>query len=215
MGLACGDSATADSLQCLFPRSNGFLKQKQLFAIELRHSEGTLTLGDVPNDFISGLVYMPVQSCGHWEVALAHVSCKEQQYLDGPSGAILDSGTDAIVGPTFAVISLANALGATTAPAVIEGYGGQVTFYQVPCDARATLPNVTLVLGGSGSQAAQVALSGEQLVAPAKGDAAGDLCYLRLAGWATDSWILGAAFFEAIRGVVFDATNRRVAVSLF
>lgn len=230
LGLACSDGVPAGSLQCLFPQGEegeeGLRQRRRVFSLQLRPTSGTLTLGPVPAAYRSSLYFMPpMRRCGHWSVPLLALSSENPGGTDEnplpatltgasaeswPRDAVLDSGTDGIVGPTFDIMALAHSLGAAPAHAV-EGYGGEVTFYKVPCAARITLPPVTLTFGIWG-QEANVTLSGKDLVSESTGD--GKECHLRLAGWATRSFILGSAFLGRLNAAVFDLDRLAVGLAL-
>lgn len=235
-GLACGQGAPTGALRCLLPsvthqQLSGYLMdRKRIVSLQLGESGGMLTVGSIPPEMQGSLVFMPGQDdCGHWSVPLVDLhlengagSMPSKNYLQSEAQAIIDSGTDGIVGPTFTVIALAEALGAKAAPA-IEGYGGEVSFYTVPCTARLTLPNITLSLGSPGLDTqGSVTLVGEDLVVPPSVSASAvdapaasdERCHLRLVGWETQSWILGKAFLKRLRGAVFDLDRRGVALAL-
>lgn len=225
LGLSCSEMALAGALDCILPSpdENGDNSSDlagdnadRIFSLQLRKDSGTLIVGPVPDEYKASLVPMPQSSqCGHWTLPMLSFHVKgssSQELLSGPTDAMLDSGTNSIVGPTFQVIVLARLLGASPAP-MGEGYGGKVTFYRVPCAARITLPAVTLSLGTRGKEA-NVTLRGEDLIAPPVGDGVNQLCRLQVAGWETRSWILGATFLTKIRAAVFDLGQQRVSLAL-
>lgn len=224
LGLACGDGLAAPALRCAVPGPSASSAEQQVFSLQLREEGGTLSLGFVPPQFQASLVWMPpTANCGHWNVpffSLAVASrtpaSSPEEILGGPriADALLDSGSDGIVGPTFAVISLARALGASPAAAA-EGYGAEVTFYTVPCAAAVTLPHLTLGLGVKGAERgeASVTLTGSDLVT-VSGTGNTTTCHLRLAGWGTESWILGRAFLTRLKATVFDVESKSVGLAL-
>lgn len=222
MGLACGDGLAAPALRCAVPGPSASSAEQRVFSLQFRgDGGGTLGLGFVPPQLQASLVWMPAtQTCGHWNVplfslAVASRTGAPKEIVSGPRivDALLDSGSDGIVGPTFAVISLARALGASPAPSA-EGYGAEVTFYTVPCAAAVTLPHLTLGLGAEGSERgeANVTLTGSDLVTVGLGNSTS--CHLRLAGWGTESWILGRAFLTRLKASVFDVEKRSVGLAL-
>jgi len=207
MGLACGSGA-AESLDCIL---HG---RKRMFSLQLSPEGGQLTLGSMPTELLPSLTFMPSSGqCGHWTVPMTSVSINDgdaqKNRLQSVATAIIDSGTRGIVGPTFAVIALVEQLGAKPAAAG-DGTGGEVSFYTVPCAARVNLPGLSITLGSS-DQEVKVTLDGEALVDPAEDN--GDQCHFHLAGWETDSWILGAAFLTKLRGVMFNVDARQVAIA--
>lgn len=241
LGLGCGEGAeTNDALKCLLPAATGKRESDgmealrnslgmyddsvpaptfdRVFALQLRPDGGRLSLGFVPAEYRSSLVFMPSNNhCGHWGLPLLALSASTdfagpaRDLLGGPAEAILDSGSDGIVGPTFAVISLAQTLNATPATAK-DGYGGEVSFYKVPCSARVGLPPVKLSLGRWGEEA-NVTLEGKDLVRLGQ-DENQQECHLRIAGWETQTWILGGAFMSRLTAAVFNLERRFVALSL-
>jgi len=236
IGLACGQGAPTGALRCLLPSAtrpqiSEYLEDKErIFTLELGANGGMLSVGFIPPEYQGSLVFMPPsEDCGHWSVPLLSLSLDEgvggstpHNRLDSGGEAIIDSGTDSIVGPTFTVIALAQALGAEPGPA-IEGYGGQVSFFTVPCASRLTLPNMTLSLGSPGPDTqAFVTLGAEDLIGPPSASSSASLassgieerCRLRIVGWETQSWILGKIFLRRLRGTVFDLDRRRVALAL-
>lgn len=221
LGLACGDDQAAGALRCAVPGPSASSAEQRVFSLQLQEDGGTLGLGFVPPQFQSSLIWMPpAKDCRHWNVpllslAVASRSAVPAEVVGGPRtvDALLDSGSDGIVGPTFAVISLARALGASPAAAA-EGYGAEVTFYTVPCAAAVTLPHVTIGLGVRGSEhgEANVTLTGGDLVTVGLGNTS--TCHLRLAGWGTESWILGRAFLTQLKAAVFDVDKKSVGIAL-
>jgi hypothetical protein len=224
-GLSCSEMALAGALDCILPNpadngdDNNDLavgNAERIFSLQLRKDSGTLTVGPVPDEYKKSLVHMPkLTQCGHWTVPLLsfHVAgSSSKDLISGQTDAMLDSGTNSIVGPTFQVIELARLLGASPAP-MGEAVGGQITFYRVPCASRITLPAVTVSLGARGKEA-NVTLRGEDLIAPPVGDGVDQLCRLQVAGWETRSWILGATFLTKIRAAIFDLGQQRVSIAL-
>lgn len=222
LGLGCSDEgASIDALACVVPppapRPLDLFgpRPRRVFCLQLTPSGGTLTLGSVPRAVQLNLVSMPAApECGHWTVPLLALGVKSgsaaPQRLVGDADAVLDSGSDGVVGPTFAVIELARRLGASAAKPG-EGYGGEVTFYQVPCDAADNLPSVSLQLGDAHGATVTVELRGSDLVSV--GREGEESCHLRVVGWETQSWILGAVFLSRLQGVVFDVDNGAVAIA--
>lgn len=226
-GLSCSEMALAGALDCILPSPEDSAYDghqtgeeegdtERIFSLQLRKDSGTLTVGPVPDEYKKSLVHMPrLSQCGHWTVPLLSFRVagpSSQDLISGQTDAMLDSGTNSIVGPTFQVIALARQLGASPAP-MGEAVGGQITFYRVPCASRITLPAVTVSLGTRGKEA-NVTLRGEDLIAPPVGDGADQLCRLQVAGWETRSWILGATFLTKIRAAIFDLGQQRVSIAL-
>lgn len=216
LGLACG-GGEAGSLRCLFPQELAEVQPEHVITMQLTKDGGKLVVGSVPAEYRASLYFMPpARVCGKWTAPLLALSAATSgamevfKGLQKPSEALLDSGTMSIVGPTFDVIALARTLGATPAPAK-DGYGGEVSFYNIPCAAQLTLPPVTLTLGAWG-QEANVTLTGKELVSEGSEDS--ETCRLRIAGWETESWILGVAFIEHLRGMVYDLDKHMVGLSL-
>lgn len=211
LGLACSEDLPAGAASCVLPQA------PRMFALQLLPEGGTLSFGSIPLEYMSSLKLMPPSSrCGHWTVPLLAMSVGDsaqdpRQDRSAPSvEAIIDSGTNGIVGPTFDVIALARLLGGTPAPAG-DAFGGLVTFYTVPCTAAASLPTVTLSLGARGREA-NVTLDGDALVKMESDDRKD--CFLHIAGWETDSWILGVAFLKQLRAAVFNLDDQQVGFAL-
>lgn len=217
MGLGCSDGTANGALQCVLPHSDDPDAPQRVFTLQLKPEGGTLILGYVPAEYRASMYFMPPsESCGHWAVPLLSLNVREgwnapRDQLSGTARAILDSGTDGIIGPTFAVIKLARALNATPAKAG-SGYGGEVTFYTVPCTARVDLAPVTLSFGEWGSEA-NVTLTGEDLVRLGTTEDSQD-CHLRMAGWETQEWIMGAALLQKLKGTIYYPDKNQVALSL-
>lgn len=212
LGLGCDDGGSVSALKCLLPEG-----KHRTFTLQLDEDGGSLSFGDVPPQYQGSLVFMPPsESCSHWAVPLLGLSAAGRDFLGDGSGAlaILDSGSDGIIGPTFAVIALAEKMGATSAPAG-EGYGGQVTFYTVKCSSI-DLPDLTFSLGDASSPGmmANLTLPGQSLMYQGSGDVDSNDCRLRLVGWETQSWILGRAFMTHLKATVFDMDQHQVALSL-
>lgn len=223
LGLGCSsEGAAVDALACVVPvlPQRPLLlgpPQHRVFCLQLTPTGGTLTLGSVPQTVQLNSVPMPPASdCGHWTVPLRSLSVQSSgsssssQKLVHDAEAILDSGSDGIIGPTFAVIELANRLGASPGKAG-EGYGGEVTFYEVSCDAALNLPSVTLDLGNAQGTTTSVTLRGSDLVKAGRDGE--ETCHLRVAGWETQSWILGAVFLTRLQGVSFDVDSGIVSIA--
>lgn len=212
MGLGCDNGGSAGALRCLLPEG-----EHQTFTMQLDDDGGSLSFGEVPPQYQGSLVFMPpTESCGHWAVPMVGLSAAGHDFLEvgGGAQAIIDSGSDGIVGPTFAVIALAEKMGATPAPPG-DGYGGQVTFYTVKCSSI-DLPDLTFSLGDASSPGmlANVTLPGQSLVYQGNSDSDSNDCRLRLVGWETQSWILGRAFMTHLKATVFDVGQHQVALSL-
>eukprot|EP00746_Dinoflagellata_sp_MGD_P004176 gnl/MRDRNA2_/MRDRNA2_108063_c0_seq1.p1 gnl/MRDRNA2_/MRDRNA2_108063_c0~~gnl/MRDRNA2_/MRDRNA2_108063_c0_seq1.p1 ORF type:complete len:380 (-),score=47.59 gnl/MRDRNA2_/MRDRNA2_108063_c0_seq1:9-1148(-) len=222
-GMSCNNAPAAGLLDCLQDEKR--LRQR-IFALELGPETGQLTLGFVPTEFRSSLVQMPpMVYCGKWQVPLGSMSV--QMWNDQPPvgfnlggkdgdrvNAILDTGTQGLVGPTFAVIELARGLGAEPGKAK-GGYGGQIDFYTVPCGARGTLQHLILQIGEGKTNATSVnvTLTGSDLVGSNGINADGTgKCTLHLAGWETDVWILGSIFLRKLRAVVYDVDKSMVSI---
>eukprot|EP00747_Dinoflagellata_sp_TGD_P166001 gnl/TRDRNA2_/TRDRNA2_188136_c0_seq1.p1 gnl/TRDRNA2_/TRDRNA2_188136_c0~~gnl/TRDRNA2_/TRDRNA2_188136_c0_seq1.p1 ORF type:complete len:402 (-),score=51.61 gnl/TRDRNA2_/TRDRNA2_188136_c0_seq1:46-1251(-) len=217
MGLGCSMGAVASTLDCLLPTSTN--KEQKVFAIQLQgDGTGTLSLGYVPEAYRASLVEMPAGSgTEQWTVPLqaiaasASTSRSSQNYLSAPTEAIVDSGSDGVVGPAAVIETLAATFGAAAAA---PDAAHKVSFYSVPCSNKDSMGTLEFTLG-AGDSAAKVRLHGEDLVgAPADSGPGQQLCHLRLVGWDTSSWILGAAFIERLTAVVFYPDRKQVAVSL-
>lgn len=222
-GLSCNDGPAPGLLDCLQDQKR--LRQR-VFALEMGPEKGKLTLGFVPTEFRNNLVAMPpMVYCGKWEVPLGSMSV--QMWNDQPPvgfnlggkggdrvNAILDTGTQGLVGPTFAVIELARGLGAEPGKAK-GGYGGQIDFYTVPCGARGTLQHLILQvgMGKTNETSVNVTLTGSDLVGSngITADGTGK-CTLHLAGWETDVWILGQIFLRKLTAVVYDIDKAAVSI---
>jgi hypothetical protein len=222
LGLGCSEEgALTDALACVVPPVpwQPLLlgpRQHRVFSLQLTPEGGSLALGSVPREVQLNLVNMrPTQDCGHWTVPLVALTLDHSQdasrrkTLVRDAEALLDSGSDGIIGPTFAVIELARLLGASPAKAG-EGYGGEVTFYEAPCDAASDFATVSLTLGDKTGASASVTLRGSDLIAAGKEGE--DTCHVRIAGWDTQSWILGAVFLTRLQAVAFDVDTGVVGI---
>jgi hypothetical protein len=120
--------------------NQGLIKQP-LFAFYLPSTSGAmgeLIIGDTDSSHYSGeLQYVPLSAETYWEVKLD--SMKVGNATATVSKAILDTGTSLLAAPTTFVEEVARAVGAKP---VTSGE------YSVDCSARATMPNVEVVLNG-------------------------------------------------------------------
>lgn len=222
-GFSCNDGPAPGLLDCLQDQKR--LRQR-VFVLELGPDAGTLTLGFVPPELRNSLVSMPpMVYCGKWQVPLQSMSV--QMSIDQPPvsfklggdgkdriNAILDTGTQGLVGPTFAVIELARGLGAEPGKAK-GGYGGQIDFYTVPCGARGTMQHLIVQIGAgkSSETSVNVTLTGADLVGSNGINADGTgRCKLHVAGWATDVWILGTTFLKKLKAVAYDVDQASVSI---
>ncbi|KAI5761284.1 CTSD protein [Gulo gulo luscus] len=122
------------------------LVEKNIFSFYLNRDPGAqpggeLMLGGTDSKYYKGpLSYLNVTRKAYWQVHMERVDVGSSLTLcKGGCEAIVDTGTSLIVGPVDEVRELQKAIGAVP---LIQGE------YMIPCEKVATLPEVTLQLGG-------------------------------------------------------------------
>lgn len=215
LGLGCSSLAPAGALDCAWPWD------RKVFTLSMDQDGGELFLGSVPSQYQSSLVYLPPgDDCSHWTAPLLSLTVFKagempQNVLAGTHTAILDSGSDGLVGPARQVEELAARMGGASEKTG-EGYDASVRFFTAPCDQ--VLADIEVTLGtadGSESNGASVRISGEYLMSAEARNSGQARCRLRLVGWEkTQEWILGRVFLTRIQAAVFDIDAQRVGLAL-
>jgi len=160
---------------------------------------GEMTLCDMdPKHYTGDIAWEPVTHADYWRINMDSLSIGTNSYGKSVS-AIVDTGTSLMAGPTAAVKSINEAIGATP---VINGE------YSVPCEKIDSLPNIDIVLGGK-----TFTLTGKDYVLEI--DQLGQkICLSGFIGIDIPPpngplWILGDVFIGKFY-TVFDAGNKRV-----
>lgn len=100
---------------------------------------GELLLGGIDSSHYTGeITYVPVTTKGYWQFKMDGLSLNGESMCTDCQ-AIADTGTSLIAGPTDVIRSLNTKLGAR------EIMSGE---YQIDCGIVASLPNVTVTIGG-------------------------------------------------------------------
>ncbi|WPK22815.1 hypothetical protein PUMCH_000031 [Australozyma saopauloensis] len=102
---------------------------------------GVATFGGYDESLFSGkLTWLPVRRKAYWEVKFEGIGLGDEYAELAETGAAIDTGTSLITLPS-SLAEIVNAkIGAT------KSWSGQ---YQVDCDSRDNLPDLTLNLGGT------------------------------------------------------------------
>ncbi|KAL7666670.1 Peptidase A1 domain-containing protein [[Candida] zeylanoides] len=102
---------------------------------------GVATFGgyDV-NAFTGKIKWLPVRRKAYWEVSFDGIGLGDEYAELTSTGAAIDTGTSLITLPSTLAEIINSKIGAT------KSWSGQ---YQIECDARDNLPDLTLTFGGS------------------------------------------------------------------
>lgn len=102
---------------------------------------GVATFGGYDEDHFSGdITWLPVRRKAYWEVSFEGIGLGDEYAELASTGAAIDTGTSLITLPSSLAEIINAKIGAT------KSWSGQ---YQVDCDARENLPDLTLNLGGT------------------------------------------------------------------
>lgn len=146
MGLAYDSIAVQGVVPPMYNAMNQGLLDEPVFAFYLRDNRnspdngGEVSFGGVDESKFSGDIHwMPVRRKAYWEVNLDGVGLGEQYTGLDNHGAAIDTGTSLITLPSGLADIINTFIGAR------KGWTGQ---YQLDCDSRAKLPDLTFNLGG-------------------------------------------------------------------
>lgn len=119
------------------------LVDEPVFAFYLQQDAsvtGELVFGGIDKSHFTGdLVNVPLISETYWEVSLDKMTYGSDSVISSAQKAIIDSGTSLLAGPKESVAALAKQAGAT----LVMGKE-----YTIDCKKAASLPNLTVTLGG-------------------------------------------------------------------
>lgn len=147
LGLAYDSISVQGVVPPMYNAMNRGLLDEPVFAFYLRDNRdsqpddgGEVSFGGVDETKFKGDIHwMPVRRKAYWEVTLDGIGLGEQYTdLDG-HGAAIDTGTSLITLPSGLADIINTFIGAQ------KGWTGQ---YQLNCDSRAKLPDLTFNLGG-------------------------------------------------------------------
>lgn len=166
---------------------------KEVFAFFLGDNDsGELTIGGVDDTKYKGEIRMvDLVEAAYWQIKLDGLKV-DTDNLDIPSAttAIVDSGTSFITGPTTAIDSLSQKVGATPV-----GNG----LYIISCDNVKAMPDVIFDINGY-----DYTFEGKDMVLQA-----GNICILSVMALNLPMWILGDVFMRKYY-TVFDMENKQV-----
>jgi hypothetical protein len=101
---------------------------------------GVLILGGIDNSYYTGnIYYIPITTQSYWLFKLTGILVGSS-VITGNVNAIADTGTTLIVGPSSAITSINNYIGATRVPS------SSSLWYLSSCNLRATMPSTTFLL---------------------------------------------------------------------
>uniref|UniRef100_A0A673A705 Renin n=1 Tax=Sphaeramia orbicularis TaxID=375764 RepID=A0A673A705_9TELE len=111
-----------------------------VFSFYLNNTEGELLIGGIDETLYSGPIHwVPVTVKGYWQLKMDRVDVQGMNsFCSNSCQAIVDTGSSLIGGPTHAILTLQQLIGAT--PTNI----GEVNYFKL-----SSLPQVTFVLGGA------------------------------------------------------------------
>jgi len=156
------------------------------------NDEGELLLGGIDNNAFEGeIVYQPLTKLGYWQIEAKVLKSRDNKLAENQQ-VIIDSGTSLIAGPSDAVATFAEQIGAI----------GVMGKYIVPCNANF---DFTITIGST-----DYALQAPDLTIPI----AGSYCLLAMMGIDVPAprgplWILGDVFMRKTY-TVFDWGNKQM-----
>jgi len=179
------------------------LVDEPVFAFYLQSdasSQGELVFGGVDKSHYTGeLVNVPLTSETYWEVSLDKMSFGSDVVVSSAQHAIIDSGTSLLAGPTEAVKSLAQKVGATSVA------GGKE--YTVDCSKVASLPKLTVTLGGKDFE-----LEGKDYTIQSGGSCLFAFMGIDVPAPRGPLWIMGDVFMKKYY-CVFDYGNKQMKIA--
>nr|CDJ84599.1 Peptidase A1 domain containing protein [Haemonchus contortus] len=156
---------------------------------------GELTLcGIDPTHYQGKIAWEPLISETYWQIQLGGLTVNGQQIIDGPVGAIVDSGTSLIVGPPALVEEIQQAIGA-------DEYGS------IDCSTIPSLPPITFIIGGT-----ELTLTANHYVMQYT-DGTCTSGFMESENLPDNSWVLGDVFIGTFYSI-FDHANKRVGFAV-
>ncbi|XGW29275.1 hypothetical protein V3C99_008805 [Haemonchus contortus] len=157
---------------------------------------GELTLcGIDPTHYQGTITWEPLISETYWQIQLGGLTVNGQQIIDGPVGAVVDSGTSLIAGPPALVQEILQAIGA-------DEYGS------IDCSTISSLPPITFTIGGT-----ELTLTAKDYVIQfTDGTCAPGFQEFQVPVPGV-SWILGDVFMGTFYSI-FDHANKRVGFAV-
>lgn len=190
------DSISVGGVETVFHNAiDQGLVEKPMFAFYLGdNADGELTFGGYDEEkFVGELEWVPLSDETYWRIDLDEI--KMGDFVVGKTDAIVDSGTSLIVGPSKAIHSIANKIGAS--PTIT----GQ---YTVDCETLDSIPDITWAINGK-----EYTVAGKDLTIQS-----GGMCIFAMVGMdfpkPGPAWILGDVFMRKYY-TVFDYDGARVA----
>ncbi|PIO73413.1 eukaryotic aspartyl protease, partial [Teladorsagia circumcincta] len=205
LGLAW-DSISTDNIRQPMDQifANKTLCPEALFAFYMANDEDTNTNGGVmtlcgmdPSHYQGPIAWEPLTVEDYWRINLRGVSIQDYTIAYGPISAIVDTGTSLIAGPSDAIQTIHQAIGA---------YMGDRGQMRVDCSTIPQLPSITFTIGGQ-----DFILEGADYIIQ-YGDSfciSGFMSMNTPPQSSAPSWILGDVFIRRFY-TVFDHGNKRV-----
>jgi len=178
------------------------LVDEPVFAFYLQtdaSAQGELVFGGIDKSHYTGeLKKVPLTSETYWEVSLDKLTFGTDSVVSSSQHAIIDSGTSLLAGPSDAVKSLADKVGATSV------MGKE---YVIDCSKVAGLPKLTVTLGGQDFE-----LEGKDYTIQS-----GNQCLFAFMGIDVPAprgplWIMGDVFMKKYY-CVFDYGNKQMQIA--
>mmetsp|Transcript_14417 Transcript_14417/g.21829 ORF Transcript_14417/g.21829 Transcript_14417/m.21829 type:complete len:215 (+) Transcript_14417:1-645(+) len=160
--------------------------------------QGELAFGGIDKTrFTGSLVDVPLISETYWEVSLDSLSFDGSEVVSKQK-AIIDSGTSLLAGPTSAVSSLAQKVGAKS----IMGKE-----YIVDCSKKSSLPELKVTLGGQ-----DFTLTSEDYILEVSGQCLFAFTGIDVPAPRGPLWIMGDIFMRKYY-CVFDYGNQKMRIA--
>nr|CDJ85007.1 Peptidase A1 domain containing protein [Haemonchus contortus] len=160
---------------------------------------GELTIcGTDPAHYKGNISWVPLISESYWTISLGPVYVRGTTITNETQGAVVDTGTSLIVGPTNAVQKLQNLFSSSGATNATGGV------YQIECNNTSKLPAVVFTLGGH-----EFVLQGSDYVIQNNGTCRLGFLAFDIPPMMGPPWVLGDVFLRKYY-TVFDHGNKRV-----
>jgi len=161
--------------------------------------QGELVFGGIDKShYVGELVDVPLISETYWEVSMDAMSFGSASVVTSSTKAIIDSGTSLLAGPKEQVATLAKQAGATSV------LGKE---YVITCDKKASLPDLTVTLGGQ-----KFTLSPDDYVLEVSGQCLFAFMGIDVPPPHGPLWIMGDVFMRKYY-CVFDYGNKKMRMA--